>query len=295
MVLFVTFILLGLTLGVGTMLAPALPTRHPRIAASGVLVLALVLSGSVFLGALFGWNTLVVDYLWFAVIIAIFLGGTLTIGMHRIEEALARGQAALAGWPGPCTLLAFFGWLVVILIIVLALPTPSNYRTLPPTVDFQTGNLGVVLLITYFDTQLPATSDHVYQGLLVLITLALTWLLYDISNEIEAHETVGWGLTLAAPLMLAGFDVVLLLATLFSLNFGFFALRWCREAHQFEGVAAAVCGTAAVLSYPYAAGILACGYLLLGAMTPYRRWLVGLMGITILITLGLLPWLVING
>lgn len=294
MVLFVTFILSGLTLGVGTMLAPALPTSHPRIAVSAVLVLAFVLSGSIFLGAWFGWDTLIVDYLWFALIIGVFLGGTLTIGMHRIEEALARGETAQAGWPGPRTLGAFLGWLVALLFIVNTIPTPAAYQALAPTVDFETPDLGAVVLITYFDSQLSANRDHVFHGVLAMITLLLTWLLYDIGNELEDRQRIGWGLTLVAPLVLAGFDLGVLLALTFSLGFGFFAWHWCRDGQRFEALAASICGAAAILSYPYAVSVLVGGYLLLGTFSPIQRWGVGLISISTLMVVGLLPWLAAN-
>ncbi|MCB9437839.1 MAG: hypothetical protein H6673_12760 [Anaerolineales bacterium] len=295
MVLFVTFILSGLTLGVGTMLAPALPTRQPRIAVSAVFVLALILSGAVFLGALFGWDTLVIDYMWFSMIIGVFLGGTLTIGMSRIEEALAHGENADTGWPGPRTLAAFLTWFMVVLLIVNTLPTPSTYQNLPSTVDFKASNVGATVLLTYFDSQLTANSNQVYRGMLTLMVLLLIWLLYDFSNELDAHETISWGLTLVAPALLIGFDLALILASLFSLGFGFFALRWVQAGYRFEALAASICGAAAILSNPYAGGVMASGYLLLGVVTPVRRWLWGLVSISLLVVLGLLPWLVANG
>lgn len=294
MVVFVTFIVSGLTLGVGTMLAPALPTRQPRIAVSAVFVLALILSGAVFLGASFGWDTLVIDYMWFAMIIGVFLGGTLTIGMSRIEEALARGENADTGWPGPRTLATFWGWFIIVLLIVSTISTPSAYQNLPTSVNFKAPHLGATILLTYFDSQLTANSDHVYHGVLAVMVLLLIWLLYDFSNELDARESVSWGLTLAAPVLLMGFDLALILATLFSLGFGFFALRWGQAGYRFEALAASICGAAAVLSNPYAVGFMVGGYLLLGAFTPIWRWLWGLVGIALLMVLGLLPWLVAN-
>ena len=43
------------------------------------LALAVVIGGSLFWAMLFGWNTLVIDYLLFALVTVIFLGGTLSL------------------------------------------------------------------------------------------------------------------------------------------------------------------------------------------------------------------------
>ena len=78
MSLFIVFILLAVLLGAGVMLAPAWRTAQPRIGLAATLCLALVTGGAVFYAEIFGWNTLGVDYLLFALLSGVVLGGTLS-------------------------------------------------------------------------------------------------------------------------------------------------------------------------------------------------------------------------
>ena len=78
MSLFVVFIFAAVLLGAGAMLSPAWRTAQPRIALSAALCLALVVGGAVFYTEAFGWDTLVVDYLLFALLSGVVLGGTLS-------------------------------------------------------------------------------------------------------------------------------------------------------------------------------------------------------------------------
>jgi hypothetical protein len=101
------------------MLAPAWNTAQPRIGLSAALALGLVMGGAIFWAMLFGWDTLVIDYLLFALVTAIFLGGTLSYGQKRAE---ARGEVLLdadQGWPGPRDLL-FFAFVALLFIILIA-------------------------------------------------------------------------------------------------------------------------------------------------------------------------------
>jgi hypothetical protein len=104
-VIFVAFLFISLILGSGSMLAPALPTNGPRIALAGTLSLAFITTGTVFIAALFGWDTLVIDYMWFAAIVGVFFAGSLSAGMFRAEAA--GGTKTYGGWPGGRELLFF--------------------------------------------------------------------------------------------------------------------------------------------------------------------------------------------
>ena len=78
MPLIVIFIFGAIIIGAGVMFSPAWPTREPRIGLNSALALALITGGAVFWASLFGWSTLVVDYLLFALVCGIFLCGTLS-------------------------------------------------------------------------------------------------------------------------------------------------------------------------------------------------------------------------
>src|SRR5215216_2227539 len=105
MPIFVIFIFGSIVLGAGAMLAPAIPTNGPRIGLAAALALAIVVVGAIGYAALFGWDTLIIDYLWFALLVGIFLTGTLSAGMFRSEAQ--GGVKQYSGWPGPREL-AFF-------------------------------------------------------------------------------------------------------------------------------------------------------------------------------------------
>ena len=77
MSLFVVFILAAVLLGAGAMLSPAWRTAQPRVALSASLCLALVVGGAVFYTEAFGWDTLVVDYMLFALLSGVVLGDAL--------------------------------------------------------------------------------------------------------------------------------------------------------------------------------------------------------------------------
>ena len=124
MQLFIVFILGAVVLGAGSMLSPAWRTAQPRIALSASLCLALVVGGAVFYAEAFGWDTLVVDYLLFALMSGVVLGGTLS---HAQARAEAKGETLPdeeQGWPGPYDLVFFAVAAFVILIPLMNLPLP---------------------------------------------------------------------------------------------------------------------------------------------------------------------------
>src|SRR5260221_10236014 len=127
MPIFVIFVFGSVVFGSGSMLAPALPTYGPRIGASAGLALGVVVSGAIFWASLFGWNTLIIDYLWFAMLVGIFLAGTMSAGMFRREiKQEADGKQRSDGWPGPREL-AFLGMVgLVRLAPALVLPVPLD-------------------------------------------------------------------------------------------------------------------------------------------------------------------------
>lgn len=314
MVFFVAFILLGLILGVGMMLAPALPTAQPRVAAAGVLCLALVMSGALFHAGLFGWNILLVDYLWFALITGVFLGGTLTIGMSRVEAALAAGEDAEIGWPSLPTMTIFFGWGVMVLVLLTTListqtllkDTPALYTRIAALengadladLNGLTGLMGpgVPALLTYFDTQLPIESSIAVAGWIVALQVVWVWLVYDVGREWGLTEPRIW-LVVVGTLPIASFglqDPIWLAGAVLGLGFGFFALRWLHHRLIFDLLAGSVCGAAAVLVYPFAAIALMGAYglgLVAVRSASMQAGLIGGVAFLVLVTVGISPWL----
>ena len=315
MALFVSFIVMGLILGVGMMLAPALPTPQPRVALSAVLSFAIVLSGALFHASLFGWNTLMVDYLWFALITGVFLGGTLTIGMQKYEAALAAGEDADSGWPSVRQMGVFFGWGICILLLISFLDASStalaenvdlqsridamNQSTSLENLDSLQGNIGpgIPVLLVYFDTQLPIEMDAVYGGLTVTLHVLLIWLFHDIALEISTDIDRRWLIMALSPVLAALFlsDIVLLGSILFVLAFWVFVVRWMRESQSSDLIAASICAAAAILIHPYSAIGLAIGYGVAVWFAPrqlwWQRWGTGTVLLTGLILIGLFPWL----
>lgn len=271
MTIFVIFILVGLTLGTGTMLAPALATRQPRIGVSGVFSFGVVLSGAIFWGAAFGWDTLAVDYLWFALIIGIFLGGTLTVGMKRLEEAKAAGIDGVMGWPGVRTLGFFFLWLAIVTALLWREDFDSQLKGTSglqvKSEALQTSNRlsilqelpgdgapGVPTLLSYLDQQLPARAGDILRALSATLLMLLLWQLHDLGREASIHEKWVWaGIVLTTPAALwMRTETTLLLALNFYTAFVFFTWRWSRHFLYFDAFAAAVCATAAILTIPAA-------------------------------------------
>jgi hypothetical protein len=126
MPLVIVFVFGAVVVGAGAMLAPAWPTAQPRIGLMAALALGLVIGGAVFWAMLFGWNTLVIDYLLFALVTSIFLFGTLSYGQKRAEKRGEELADADQGWPGPIDLLFFAFAALVFIFPALVLPVPLD-------------------------------------------------------------------------------------------------------------------------------------------------------------------------
>jgi len=124
MALLALFVFGAVVLGAGAMLSPAWPTPQPRIGLAAALSLALIVGGTVFYASLIEWDTLVVDYLLFALVVGIFLGGTLSVGQTRAEKRGETLEDADQGWPGPqdLSVLTFFAVLIGAFVFVFPLP-----------------------------------------------------------------------------------------------------------------------------------------------------------------------------
>ena len=126
MPLFVIFIFGAVVIGAGAMLAPAWPAEQPRIGLGAALFLALVVGGALFWAMLFGWDTLVIDYLFFALITIIFLGGTLSYGQMRAEQRGEELPDMEQGWPGPRDLIFLALVALIFIVPAMILPVPLD-------------------------------------------------------------------------------------------------------------------------------------------------------------------------
>ena len=323
MPLFIIFVLGAVIIGTGALLAPAWPTTHPRIGLAAALALGLVVGGAIFCAMLFGWNTLVVDYLLFALVTAIFLGGTLTFGQKRAE---ARGVSLAdfqEGWPGPRDLLFFAVAALLFIVPVLILPTPMDtdaqgfgylaltarlgggFNTLAPfypEVSYLYAP-GFSALTAYLSQQLQLGLHEIQFSVAAVLGFMLVWLAYDFGTELQ-DKRLGRAMALA---MLGGVGLytafmdshyTTMLALVFALAFLTYAVRTLREGLRADAIAAGLMLGAVVLAHPDTTIILMLGYvpwlltMWFGKPKPtLNRWLVLALGIPGIAILAISPWL----
>lgn len=313
----------AVVIGAGAMLAPAWPTAQPRIGSMAALALGLVVGGAVFWAMLFGWNTLVVDYLLFALVCGIFLFGTLSYGQKRAER---RGEELAdedQGWPGPTDLI-FFGLVALVFMIpALVLPVPldtdaqgfgylalmarmgGGFQSLAPfhpEISYLYAP-GFTALVAYLSQQLGQGLHTVQISVAVVLCFMLVLLAYDFGAEFR-DKRLGRAMAVA---MFAGLGLftafmdshyTTLLALVFAFAFINFSMRYLHHRMLADAIAAGLMLGATVLCHPDTTIILALGYvpwlltMWLGSPRPTLRvWLTMLIGIPVVALLGIGPWL----
>ncbi|MBL8145844.1 MAG: hypothetical protein JNL34_05610 [Anaerolineae bacterium] len=323
MPLIVIFIFGAIIIGAGVMFSPAWPTREPRIGLNSALALALITGGAVFWASLFGWSTLVVDYLLFALVCGIFLFGTLSYGQKRAERTGATLKDADQGWPGPADVLLFAFAGLIFIIPALVMPVPldtdaqgfgylalmarlgDNFRTLAPfhpeiTYLYSPGFIG---LVSHLSKQLGQGVQTVQMGISAILCLILVMLAYDFGSEVK-NQRLGRAMALASlgglGLFLAFMDshYTTLLALVFAFAFLLFAYRYLKEGLLADAIGAGLMLGAVVISHPDTTIILALGYIpwlftmWFGRPRPTtHRWLVLAIGIPLIAVAAILPWL----
>ncbi len=330
MPLFVIFVFGSIMLGAGAMLAPALPTHSPRIGLAAALTLAFVTAGSIFYASLFGWNTLVIDYMWFAALVGIFFTGTLSAGMFRTEAE--GGTREYEGWTGPREL-AFFATTAVIFIApILILPVPldtdaqgfgylaltlresGSFTTLAPfhpEVNWLYSP-AFPMLVAYLSERLNAGIHTIQFAIGAVLCLIFIWTAYDFGNELDPEMERGsrrWGIAMAFSaliglgLFLAYMDshFTALLGLVFALAFMTFAVRYAKEGRRADFIGAALCLGCMPLAQPDMTIVLGLGYapfillIWLEGRHNWRaflpRWLGLVAGIPLVAVLGISPWL----
>ena len=324
MSLFIAFILAAVVLGAGAMLSPAWRTAQPRVALAATLCMALIVGGAVFYAESFGWDTLVVDYLLFALLAGVVLGGTLSTAQARAE---ARGEQLSdrdQGWPGPEDL-AFFCLVALLLLLpLLQMPLPlgergqalalhslaardgGSFASLAPYADYSPILIapGFHALSAYLSQQLAQPVPIIQQSIAAVVLLMLVWLAYDFGAELQDKRL---GRALALGLLLCGgtFSSLLdghyseLLALLFTLAFLLYALRLLHRFNLADLLAGGLLlGAVLYTSLNQGVAALICLTLLIGLVWQQRqqwerrtRWGMTL-GIPAVALLGTTPWLI---
>lgn len=324
MILFVMFIFGAVVIGAGAMLAPAWPTRQPRIGLAASLALGVVIGGAIFWAELFGWNTLVVDYLLFALVSSIFLFGTLSYGQKRAEKRGEELSDADQGWTSGRDLLlfGFAGLIFVIPALIIPVPLDTDaqgfgYLALTTRLGSTLDTLapfhpeihylyspGFPALMAYLNHQLGLGLNLIQTGVAAVLCLLLVWLAYDFGSEVQ-NKRLGRAMALA---MLAGLGLftaymdshyTTLLALLFALAFLTYIVRFLHYRYPGDAVAAGLMLGAVVLSQPDVTIILGLGYapwlltIWLSKQRPsLRTWLVLLIGIPLIAVIAISPWLI---
>jgi hypothetical protein len=323
MPLLVWFILGAVILGAGAMLSPAWITRQPRIGLAAALSLGLVIGGALFIAALFGWQSIVVDYLLFALVTSIFLFGTLTLGQKRAED---RGVAIIdfhEGWTGPRDLLLFGFTALVFLAPLFIFPVPlgtdaqgfgylglmmrfgGTLDTLAPwqpSVDYLYAP-GFSALIAYLNQQLNIGMHDVQFAVAAVLCLLLVWLAYDFGSEMH-DKRLGRAMALCmiigTGLLSAYLDshFTTLLALVFAYAFLIYVMRYLREQRLPDAIAGGLMLGAVVICHPDTTIILALGYapwlitMWFGEDRPTPRvWLMLGVGVPLIALVAIAPWL----
>ncbi|MYD09843.1 MAG: hypothetical protein F4X02_07335 [Chloroflexi bacterium] len=322
MSLFVVFIFAAVLLGAGAMLSPAWRTAQPRVALSAALCLALVVGGAVFYTEAFGWDTLVVDYMLFALLSGVVLGGTLSTAQARAEARGERLADRDQGWPGPEDL-AFFA-LVALLVVIplfhlaaplgvqgqvsalhsLATREGESFTSLAPLAPDATVVIapGFHALCAYLSQQLGHPVPLIQMSVSAVIVFLVVWLAYDFGAEIRDKRL---GRALAIALLLCGGlhisnldgHFVELLGLLFTLAFLVYALRCLRRFNLADVVAGGLMMGAVVYTSLSLSLIMLFGYVALlvlawrcGGALKSRLGLA--IGFPLVALLGVAPWLI---
>lgn len=322
MTFLVIFILGAVILGGGSMLSPAWVTSQPRIALAGALALALIIGGAVFWAYLAGWDTLVVDYMLFALVVGIFLGGTLSVGQSRAEK---RGEVLLdaeQGWTGPEDLLFFavVALIFIIPVVVFNIPfgnplyaymgvaaklggTFDTFAPFEPSASYAYPP-GFSAISAYLSQQLNISLQTTQAGIGAVVGFLCVWLAYDFGSEVQ-DKRLGRAMALAMLLGLGVFNAYLraeftpLLGVLFALAFLIYTYRYHRDGHLIDLIAAGLLIGATLLVHRsvWLVALGGCALWLVagvfsGINIPHRRLLLLALGVPAVMLIATSPYLI---
>jgi hypothetical protein len=303
---FVVLIFGALLFGTGAMLAPALPTQQPRVALSAVLSLALIIGGAVWWAAMFAWDTLIIDYLVFALVSATIIGGTLSYGQARAEKEGQTLNDAAQGWVSRVDLIGFACVLMIAMIVLGLLRTEATLDPtwwITPTTDASTfAAPALPALHSYLTHQLNQSTLNMDIGISAVMYVLGVWLMYDMAAEAwpqRPHWRRGAALLGAAVLLLCLVVQVALLPLLFGGAALCFALRFGRARLWIDVLCGGLLlGALALYSMWIAVGLaVVMGILALWSMfsitpsQPKHTWALALIGFPLVALVALAPWL----
>jgi hypothetical protein len=284
MVFFSLFVISAVIIGAGAMLAPAWPSSAPRIGLSATLLLGIVSGGAVWWTELFGWDTLIIDYLLFAIVSGVILGGTLSKG----------GENSEAGWPSRRELL-FFGLVALVCMMpffVLRLPLGERAASnalftlsiqqasnIPePYLGYAFAPPAFHALAAYLSQQLRQNVPTIHMALGSLIAFLCVWTVFDLGAEIR-DKRLGYAMAI---ILLVSFGMLSLLwqsyysqlmGVLFAFAFTTYALRYYRQHKWKDMIAAGLMLGAVLYCSPILFALCLSGYylLILFMALPFRR------------------------
>lgn len=299
MPLFIIFVFGAVILGAGAMLSPALPARQPRIGVAATLALALIIGGAIFWQELFGADMLVIDYVLFALVSFVVLGGTLSQAQTRAEAKGEELPDRDQGWTGPQDL-AFFGLVGLLLLVLVRLATPVGMDGV--------FSPGYELLTAYLGQQLNQSRPAIQASMAAVITLVSIWAMYDLGSELR-DKRLGRTMALALlPVILAIFAggyFTVLMGLAFITAFLLFIMRVIRHtlwqdtltagltlgATLYASVPAFL--VALIVILPWMITVQSSGYVAdTRPAANLTRRLPALVGIPLIAMAGTLPWLV---
>lgn len=323
MPVFVLFVFGAVILGAGAMLSPAWPTSQPRIGLAATLSLALVVGGTIFYSSLFGWETLVIDYLMFALMTGIFLGGTLAVGQSRAE---ARGEELLdadQGWPGPqdLSVLACIALLLALPTVLLPVPFGEGAQTYGlMALAMRDGEMlntlapflpdvaylhapGFNALTAYLSQQLNAGLHIVQFAAGAVAALLNVWLAYDFGAELR-NKRLGRAMALVMLASLGVYGLLIngyypaLMALAFTQGFFIYALRYLRHQYPADLIGAGLLMGATLISDISVFVVLLIGFVpwlatmwLAHERVSVRAWGLLAVGAPVIALAGTAPWL----
>jgi hypothetical protein len=263
--------------------------------------------------------------MWFALLVGIFFGGTMSAGMFRAE---AKGEEhEYSGWPGPRELAFFLMVAILFAAIALTLPVPldtdaqgfgylaltlrdgGSLTTLAPFHPEVTYlySPGFPALVAYLGRQLNAGLHNIQLAIGGVLSVLFVWIAYDFGNELDSDKKVrrtGIAMAISAligtGLLTANLDshYTTLLGLVFALAFLTFAIRFHREGRRTDFIAAALTLAGVPLAQPDTTIILILGYVpwlaTLWFAKPHvtlQRWLGLAVGIPLVALAGISPWL----
>jgi len=327
MSLFVFFILAAVVLGAGAMLSPAWRTAQPRVALAATLCLGLVVGGAVFYAEAFGWDTLVVDYLLFALLSGVVLGGTLSTAQTRAEARGERLDDRDQGWPGPgdLTFFAFVALLLLTPLFHLAVPLGAQgqiigfhslaardggaFNSLAPYLPDEPVIVspGFHALAAYLSGQLDQSIPLIQLSAAAVVALLILWLAYDFGAEL-LDKRLGRAMAAATLICLGVHRSYLdghfaeLLALLFMAASMLYALRLLREFNLADLLAAGLMMGAVAYTSLSLSLVTLLGWIPLLTLiwtrkrhetTAASRWALTI-GVPAVALLGIAPWLANN-